>query len=61
MSDTPRAADDAAKLLDAGYNLLLFKNNLGSYTAVAFKDGEGPMQAMENERRVSFAGALPTD
>ena len=34
MSDTPRSADDCMKLLDAGKVIFLFKNGLGSYTAV---------------------------
>lgn len=35
MSDTPRNADECKKLLDNGWSVVLFKNGLGSYTAVA--------------------------
>lgn len=34
MSDTPNAADDCMKLLDAGFTVVMFKNELGCYTAV---------------------------
>lgn len=37
MSDAPKAADDVMKLLDAGWNVTVFKNGLGSYTAYAWK------------------------
>jgi hypothetical protein len=35
MSDTPKKADDCQKLLDNGWSILLYKNELGSYTADA--------------------------
>lgn len=35
MSDTPIMADDCMKLLDNGWQLTIFKNRLGSYTATA--------------------------
>lgn len=38
MSDTPKAADDCMKLLDNGWAIRLFRNQLGSYTAVAKND-----------------------
>jgi hypothetical protein len=47
VSETPRESDDAMKLLDAGWNILLFKNQMGSYTGVAMKDGQGPMEALQ--------------
>lgn len=43
MSDTPKAADDVMKLLDRGFTVVLFKNDLGSYTAVAARPGEGSL------------------
>lgn len=53
MSDTTSAADDAAKLLDNGWNIMLFKSELGSYTAVAFRGYETPVQAMEKENQIT--------
>lgn len=41
MSDTPNAADDCMKLLDADYAIVMFKNEMGSYTAVAVKSFSG--------------------
>jgi len=41
MSDTPKRADDAMKVLDNGWGIVLFKNGLGSYTAVAVELVEG--------------------
>ena len=35
MSDTPKLADECKKLLDSGWEIKLFKNQLGSYTARA--------------------------
>lgn len=35
MSDTPKLADEAKKLLDSGWTVAMFKNDLGSYTGVA--------------------------
>lgn len=40
MSNTPHAADDCMKLLDAGWGILLYRNDLGSYTAEARRDGD---------------------
>ncbi len=34
MSDTPNAADDCMKLLDAGHTIILRKSGMGSYLAV---------------------------
>ena len=41
MSDTPKAADDIMKLLDAGWTVSVFKNGMGSYTAYAYKHKTG--------------------
>lgn len=35
MSDTPKLADECKRLLDNGWLIQLYKNHLGSYTAVA--------------------------
>lgn len=35
MSDTPKLADECKKLLDNGWTIELFKNQIGSYTATA--------------------------
>lgn len=37
VEPTPRLADECKKLLDNGWRISLFKNNLGSYTARARK------------------------
>lgn len=37
MSDTPKLADESKRLLDNGWRITLFKNDLGSYTARASK------------------------
>ena len=39
MSATPNAADDVRKLLDNGYTVVLRLCGLGSYFAVAVRDG----------------------
>ncbi len=39
MSDTPKLADECKKLLDNGHTIVLFKNELGSYTALDFAAG----------------------
>ena len=39
MSNTPAAADDVMKLLDRGYTVMLRRNELGSYTAIALPEG----------------------
>lgn len=40
MSDTPKLADECKKLLDNGWTIDLYKNALGSYTAVARRPDE---------------------
>lgn len=35
MSNTPKQTDDCMKLLDSGHIIVLFKNELGSYSARA--------------------------
>lgn len=35
MSDTPKLADESKKLLDNGWTIILYKNEMGSYSAVA--------------------------
>ncbi len=35
MVDTANIVDDCAKLLDNGHCILMFRNELGSYTAIA--------------------------
>lgn len=35
MSDTTKLADETKKLLDSNWTICIFKNSLGSYTAVA--------------------------
>lgn len=40
MSDTPKAADDCMKLLDQGYAIVMFKNQLVTYTAVGIPEQE---------------------
>lgn len=38
MSDTPKLADEVKKLLDNGAYVVLYRNGLGSYTAVALRN-----------------------
>ena len=40
MSNTPKLADECKKLLDSGWRIQLFRNDLGSYTARCKKTGE---------------------
>lgn len=37
MSNTPRLADECKRLLDNGYTISLYRNEMGSYTAIAVK------------------------
>ena len=53
MSDTPKHVDDCKKLLDNGWTVALFKNDLGSYTAVAARDWQTIEEAMEIESQVT--------
>jgi len=48
MSNTPKLADECVKLLDNGRVILLFKNDMGSYTAAAFVDGSGFAESVAN-------------
>lgn len=59
MSNTPKLADECKKLLDNGWQILLFKNELGSYTA----HGVRPGRDLEQEE-IDAAwdhGELPSD
>lgn len=47
------AADDVRKLLDNGWTVLLFKNDLGSYTAVACKPGQQIADAIDKEAQLT--------
>ncbi len=40
ISDTPKLADECQKLLDNGWTVTLFRNDLGSYTATAERGTE---------------------
>jgi hypothetical protein len=53
MSDTPNQADDAMKLLDGGWSILIFANEMGSYTAVALKGQQKLADAMRNDRQIT--------
>lgn len=53
MSDTPKQADDCRKLLDAGFIVVMKRNEMGSYTAVACRPGEEVEEAMEDEMRIT--------
>lgn len=46
-------ADESMKLMDAGYRVLLFKNDLGSYTAIAIKPSQDFDEASENDRQIT--------
>jgi hypothetical protein len=42
MDEAPQIADDVKKLLDRGDAVILYRNQLGSYTAVTITSSERP-------------------
>lgn len=52
MSDTPKLADESKKLLDNAWAIVLFKNDLGSYTAAAYASldltGQKPVEITDD-------------
>ena len=46
-------ADECRKLLDNGWGVWLFCNELGSYTAVACKESEALEAAMDNDAQIT--------
>lgn len=48
-----RRANDCAKLLDSGFTIQIFKNDIGSYTAVACKGDELLYDAQEDDSRIT--------
>lgn len=53
MSDTPKLADECKKLLDNDWTITLYRNELGSYSAVASRPNEDPLDAQENENQIT--------
>jgi hypothetical protein len=53
VEPTPRLPDECKKLLDNNWNILLFRNTFGSYSACAFRDGETIEDAMEKESQLT--------
>ncbi len=53
MSGTPKNADACLKLLDNGWTIMLRKNSLGSYTALAIGAGQDPDDACELEQQIT--------
>jgi hypothetical protein len=53
MSNTPKLADECKKLLDNKWCIMLFKNELGTYTAVACKPGQSVFDAMEVDSQIT--------
>lgn len=51
MSDTPKLADECKRLLDNGWLVVLVRNDLGSYTAVAVNGEQDIEEAMEVDRQ----------
>jgi len=49
MSDTKANADDVMKLLDQGHIVVLWRNGLGSYTAVCVKNGSRVYYAINDQ------------
>ena len=45
--------NDIKKLLDNGWQVLLFSNDLGSYTAVAIADNQSFEEAQEIDRQIT--------
>lgn len=46
-------ADGCQKLLDNKWGIVMFKNDLGSYTAVAYRDGQSIEDAMEYPHQIT--------
>ena len=44
-------ADDALKILDANHTIVLFKNQMGSYTGVVCVNGQSPQEALEIDKQ----------
>ena len=53
MSDTPNRPEDAVKLLDNGWIIMLRAQELGSYAAVALRPGEEVADIIEDDRRIT--------
>jgi hypothetical protein len=53
MSNTPKLADECKKLLDNKWGITLFKNDLGTYTAVASRPGQNIAEAMEVDSQIT--------
>lgn len=53
MSNTPKLADECKKLLDNGWGITLFKNDLGTYTAIATQEGQGIYEAQEIDNQIT--------
>lgn len=52
MSDTPKLADESKKLLDSGWTICLYRNGLGSFTAVALSGSAAAEVGAAIERAV---------
>ena len=53
MSDTPKNADAIKRLLDNKWCVLLSRNELGSYTAIAIGEDQTIEDAAEIERQIT--------
>ena len=53
MSDTPNRPEDAVKLLDNGWIIMLRAIELGGYAAVALRPGEEVADIIEDDRRIT--------
>lgn len=53
MSDTPKEADECKKLLDNGWSIMLAKNSMGSYTAIAMRPHQSPEYAVTQENQTT--------
>lgn len=49
MSNTPRNADECKRLLDNGWEIRLFKNQLGTYTTEAFPHKPGAQNIVDTD------------
>ena len=49
MSDTPKNADECKKLLDNGWEIRLYRNRMGSYSAEAFPHKPGIQNIVETD------------
>ncbi len=53
MANQTRSADECQRLLDNGWTVTLFRNGMGSYTAVASAKGQEIDNAKDVDRQIT--------